>query len=124
MALFPNTPVDLGMSQIAAHNYSNRIYVDGDDGDDAVSTKGYKDIIVFWQVSKYLFDNRAASNETKIAGVKKLLDQAGYPQSKRDKMTDYKLGIYNINNVPISNLWDQTPGGKMAWYSLAVGKAE
>ncbi|WP_203648342.1 hypothetical protein [Secundilactobacillus yichangensis] len=124
MELFPNTPVDLGMSQIAANNYGYRTLVDGDDGDDdAVSTKGYQNIIAFNQISKYLYDNRAASNDTKIAGVKKLLDEEGYTQAKRNQLTNYKLGIYNINNIPLKEI-DETPDGKMAWYSLAIGETK
>lgn len=125
MALFPNTPVDLGMSQIAANNYADKTPVDGDDDfGEGISTQGYKQIVGFSQVSEYLYDNRNASNDTKIAGVKKLLDEAGYTQTKRDSMSDYKLGIYNINNIKLPNLSGQTPDGKMAWYGLAVGKAE
>lgn len=122
MALFPNTPVDLGMSQIAAHNYYDRVYLDGDDGDDQIETTGYTSIVPFTQVSKYLFDHRSAANATKIAGVKKLLDEAGYTQTKRNKLTGYKLGIYNINNIAEPYLNYQTKDGKMAWYSLAIGK--
>ncbi|WP_203648340.1 hypothetical protein [Secundilactobacillus yichangensis] len=124
MALFPNTPVDLGMSKIAANNYDSRSTIDGEEDDDAIPTKGYKDIIAFNKVSQYLYDNRAASNDTKIAGVKKLLDAEGYTQAKRNSMTDYKLGIYIVNNIPFNSSNDQTADGKLAWYDLAVGKAE
>ncbi|GAX06540.1 hypothetical protein IWT25_01885 [Secundilactobacillus pentosiphilus] len=124
MALFPNTPVDLGMSKIAANNYGDWTPLDGDDDYEPMSTSGYKGIVGFNQVSKYLYDNRNASNDTKIAGVKKLLDEAGYTQAKRDSLSGYKLGVYNINNIKLSYLNDQTPDGKMAWYGLAIGKAE
>lgn len=127
MALFPNTPVDLGMSQIAAFNYGVETPYDGnddEDNNDAIPTTGYKDIRVFDKVDEYLYDHRNDSNDSKIAGVKKLLDEEGYTQAKRNAMTDYKLGIYNVNNLSLPSFSDQTPDGKFAWYSLAVGKTE
>ncbi|WP_461244156.1 hypothetical protein [Secundilactobacillus muriivasis] len=118
MALFPNTPVDLGLSQIAAYTYGAKTIEDGDSDLDPLDQSGYTDIVPFKSVIAYLYNHRTASNATKIAGVKKLLAAAGYPAAKRAKLTDYKLGIYNINNISIYNNGE----GKTAWYSLAIGK--
>lgn len=99
--LFPNTPVDLGLSKIAAYNYAA-----DDEGvlwyedKEPVSTKGYSDIISLKSVNNYLYKHKTASNATKLAGLKKELVKAGYPASKRASLSGYKLGIYIVNNIP------------------------
>lgn len=119
IALFPNTPVDVGLSKIAAYNYSYYDHGDADEDPEPLSEKGYTNIVSFKPVAAYLYQHREASNATKIAGVKKLLDAQGFTAAKRAKLNGYKLGIYNINNISLVK--DE---GKVAWYSLAIGKTE
>lgn len=96
--LFPNSQPDLGLSKIAAFNYDSfNNDVDGDPN--PVSTAGYTDIKAFPTIQKWLYANHKASNATKIAGVKQLLDKEGYTASKRASMSDYKLGIQIVNNI-------------------------
>lgn len=96
--LFPNSQPDLGLSKIAAYNYDS---FDNDiDGDPSpISTTGYTDIKTFLAIQKWLYTNHNASNATKIAGVKKLLNAEGYTDSKRASLSGYKLGIQIVNNI-------------------------
>lgn len=119
--LFPNTPVDLGLSRIAAYNYATNDTWD-EDPDEAISTTGYKDIVPFESVATYLMKNKMQTNAQKIAGIKKLLNKAGYTAAKRAKLTDYKLGIYILNNVMGGKSDEAGNLYKGNWYGLVIGK--
>ncbi|WP_243674463.1 hypothetical protein [Lentilactobacillus kisonensis] len=96
--LFPNSPVDLGLSKIAAYDYDT--FNNTSDGDpNPISKQGYTDIKQFPSIQKWLYAHEKASNATKLAGIKQLLDKEGYSASKRASMSGYKLGIQIVNNI-------------------------
>ncbi|GAD16065.1 D-alanyl-D-alanine carboxypeptidase [Lentilactobacillus otakiensis] len=125
--LFPNTPVDLGLSKIAAYNYAS-----DDEGvlwyedKNTVSTKGYTDIISLKLASNYLYKHKTASNAVKLAGVKSALDKTGYPASKRAALSGYKLGIYIVNNIPdkYGSIIQDGAYGHASVYALILGKTD
>lgn len=119
VALFPNTPVDLNLTKITAYSSLLAERNFHEDDDDDVDDTNYTKLVSFPTVTKYLYDHRTASNATKIAAVKKLLAEQGYTQAKRNQLSDYKLGIYNINNIMVNQL---NPNTKTAWYGLAIAK--
>lgn len=110
--LFPNSPVDLGLSRIAAYDYDS--FNNTSDGDpNPISKTGYTDIKVFSSIQKWLYAHETASNATKLAGIKQLLDKEGYTASKRASLSGYKLGIQIVNNIKgydgesdVSNHWN------------------
>lgn len=96
--LFPNSSVDLGLSKIAAFDYDT--FNNTSDGDpNPISKEGYTDIKSFSAIQKWLYAHETASNATKLAGIKQLLDKEGYTASKRASMSGYKLGIQIVNNI-------------------------
>ena len=121
--LFPNTPVDLGLSRIAAYNYATNDTWD-EDAPEAISTKGYTKIVPFTSVATYLMNHKTQTNTQKLAAIKKLLAKQGYPQSKRTKLSDYKLGIYVINNVMGGRTNEDGSVHKGNWYGLIIGQKD
>jgi len=119
--LFPNTPIDLGLSRIAAYNYATNDTWD-EDAPDAISTKGYTKIVPFTSVATYLMTHKTKTNAQKLAAIKTLLAKQGYPQSKRTKLSDYKLGIYILNNVMGGQTNEAGTPHKGNWYGLIIGK--
>lgn len=121
--LFPNTPVDLGLSQIAAYNFATNDTWE-EDPPEEIATTGYKDIVPFTKVATYLMANKTKTNAQKLAGVEKLLNQAGYTKAKRAKLTNYKLGIYILNNVKGGKIDEAGNSLKGNWYGLIIGKTD
>ncbi|MFD1420112.1 D-alanyl-D-alanine carboxypeptidase [Lactiplantibacillus songbeiensis] len=121
--LFPNTPVDLGLSRIAAYNYATNDTWE-EDAPETIETTGYKDIVPFESVATYLMAHKTQTNAQKIAGIEKLLNKAGYTKAKRAKLSGYKLGIYIINNVKGGKVTESGELLKGNWYGLVIGKTE
>ncbi|WP_040537860.1 hypothetical protein [Lentilactobacillus parafarraginis] len=120
LKLFPNSKPDLGLSKIAVYNYDhfdNSI----DAESDPISTSGYTDIKAFPTISKWLYANRNASNVTKMTGIKKLLNKAGYTASKRKSLSDYRIGIQIVNNISF-NYPEHEMMGKKNSYVFILGK--
>ncbi|MDM7515773.1 hypothetical protein QUF07_03500 [Lentilactobacillus sp. TOM.63] len=106
--MFPNSPVDLGLSRIAAHDYDT--FESTPDGDPTpISKTSYTDIQSFSNIQKWLYAHEMASNATKLTGIKKLLDKEGYPASKRDSLSGYKLGNQIVNNIKGYGSENDTP---------------
>ena len=120
MALFPHTPVDYELSKAAAYNYSTasglRFFSDyfSDNHVTGLDSK-YTDLVSFDAVTNYLNKNPKASNAQKLTMIKSLLAKAGYPQAKRDTLSNDKLGIYFINNVKVY-------GHRQNWYGLVIAQ--
>ncbi len=59
----------------------------------------------------------------KLAGIKKLLDKAGYTASKLASMSGYKLGIQIVNNIKGI---DPENDNATRWngYAFILGKAD
>ncbi|AYM04024.1 D-alanyl-D-alanine carboxypeptidase [Levilactobacillus yiduensis] len=121
--LFPNTPVDLGLSRIAAFNYATNDTWD-EDPDEPVATTGYTDIVPFKTVAAYLMTHKSQTNAQKLAGVEKALNKAGYTKAKRAKLTNYRLGIYILNNVMGGKYDEAGDAHKGNWYGLIIGKTD
>jgi len=121
--LFPSTPVDLGLSQIAAYNFATNDTWD-EDAPEAISTKGYTHIVPFETVATYLMKHKTQTNKQKLAGVEKALNQAGYTKAKRAKLSNYRLGIYVLNNVMGGKGNEDGSYSKGNWYGLVIGKTE
>ncbi len=120
--LFPNSQPDLGLSKIAVYNYDH--FADSPNAEwDPMSTKGYTDIKSFPTVQKWLYAHRSASNATKIAGIKSLLDKEGYTTAKRDSLSGYRLGIQIINNITF-NYPAHELVGKQVSYTFILGKVD
>jgi len=121
--LFPNTPVDLGLSRIAAYNYATDDTWD-EDAPEPMPTKGYTKIMPFTSVATYLMAHKTKTNAQKLAAIKTLLAKQGYPQSKRNKLTNYKLGIYVLNNVMGGKTDESGHIYRGNWYGLVIGKKD
>jgi len=121
--LFPNTPVDLGLSRIAAYNYATNDTW-SEDAPEPIATTGYKDIVPFKMVANYLMTHKTQTNAQKIAAIEKLLDKAGYTKAKRAKLTNYKLGIYIMNNIKGGKVTESGTLLKGNWYGLVIGKTK
>ena len=124
-ALFPNSPIDLKLSQIAIYNYGSiDEYIIGDEDITQLPTSGYTNIISFNSVTKKLMANYKLSDAKKLAIVKKELAKLGYSASKRAKMTDYHLGIYMIDNVsdPYYGIVQDGGYGYANGYGLVLAK--
>ncbi|MEE8823361.1 hypothetical protein LASUN_09710 [Lentilactobacillus sunkii] len=120
--LFPNSQPDLGLSKVAVYNYDH--FDESFDAEwDPISTKGYSDIKTFPTIQKWLYANRNASNATKIAGIKKLLNKEGYTASKRDALSGYKLGIQIVNNISF-NYPEHDMFGRKVSYTFILGKVD
>ncbi len=120
LKLFSNSKPDLGLSKIAVNNYDH--FDDSLNAEsDPVSTKGYTDIKVFPTIQKWLYANRSASNVTKIARIKKLLNKEGYTTSKRHSLSDYKIGIQIVNNIAF-NYPEHDLFGRKNSYTFILGK--
>lgn len=120
LKLFPNSKPDLGLSKIAVNNYDH--FDDSIDSEsDPVSIKGYTDIKTFPTIQKWLYANRSASNAIKIAGIKKLLNKDGYTASKRNSLSNYRIGIQIINNITF-NYPEHDLEGKKNSYTFILGK--
>lgn len=120
--LFPNSSIDLGLSKIAAYNYDTfNNDVDGDPN--PISKKGYTDIKAFTTIQKWLYAHEKASNATKLAGIKQLLDKEGYTASKRASMSGYKLGIQIVNNI---SGYQEESGDATRWngYVFILGRVD
>lgn len=121
--LFPNTPVDLGLSRIAAFNYATNDTWD-EDAPEMVSTKGYTHIVSFDSVATYLMKHPNQTNAQKLKAIKRLLSQQGYPQSKRNRLGNYQLGIYVINNLMGGRTDEDGSVHKGNWYGLVIAKTD
>ncbi|MBO2705974.1 hypothetical protein GTO98_00640 [Lactiplantibacillus plantarum] len=119
--LFPNTPVDYGLSRIAAYNYAtNDTWFE--DAPEPISTSGYTQFVAFTPIVNYLMTHKTQSNAKKLAAVEKLLAQQGYTPAKRKKLKNYKLGIYVINNLKGGRVDESDNLYKGNWYGLVLSK--
>ncbi|MCY9806083.1 D-alanyl-D-alanine carboxypeptidase [Lentilactobacillus senioris] len=124
-ALFPNTPIDLNLSQIAIYNYGSiDEFIIGDEDIDPMPTTGYKDIISFRPISYKLWQNSNLSDTQKLALVKTELNKLGYTANKRAKLKDYYLGIYLIDNIsdPYDMVVQDGGYGHANGYGLVLAK--
>ena len=119
--LFPNTPVDYGLSRIAAYNFAtNDTWIE--DEPERISTQGYTQFVAFKPIVTYLMTHKDQSNAQKLAAVERLLAKQGYTPAKRQQLKGYKLGIYIINNLKGGRVDEAGNAYKENWYGLVLAK--
>lgn len=97
LKLFPNSPVNLELTRLAASKYGYFSY-DGDGVNPSVasslySTADFTNLKSFPKITKYLSESRSSSTATRASEVGKLLTAYGYSSSKLKSLKDYQVGL-------------------------------
>lgn len=103
LKLFPDTKVSLKLTQDFAQYES-------------LNNLGYSKVLSFPTATKYMdhiMYQKNVSDATRVKLVKSALNKAGYTQSKRNSMKNYKIGIFYFNN-PKNQTFDDYPGFVLA----------
>jgi len=100
VALFPQSPVSLKLSDISSNQYMGDHSDWFTDSDDQPDSSQFKDVYDFKKINQYLYHHATLTDKQKLAYVKRQLAKAGYTTKRRATLKGYRLGICIVNDLP------------------------